>query len=325
MDKILGIGNALVDLLVKVENEDLLERYGLPKGTMQHVDKLKSARLNDEIHNLEVYKAPGGSAANTINGLARLGLQTGFIGAVGIDELGKFFKAGMENNGVEAMLDFSYADTGKAITLVTADSERTFATHLGAALELKPSKLRPGMFEGYDVIHLEGYLVQNHELIERAMQLAKSKGLRISLDLSSFNIVKANREFLTHLLTSYVDIVFANEEEARIMFMHEPEEALKKLAAYADIAAVKLGSKGSIIRRGDEVYKIEAFPTNVMDTTGAGDLYASGFFYGLQQNLPLERCGRLGSFLASKVIERMGAHISDEGWTQIKSTLKQGI
>lgn len=315
----------MVDLLVKVDNEDLLKKYNLPKGTMQHVDKVKSARINDEIHKLNVVKAPGGSAANTINGLAKLGIQSGYIGSVGIDELGRFFKERLEKSGVKTQLDFSNTDTGKAITLVTKDSERTFATYLGAALELKASKLKQDMFSGYDMLHIEGYLVQDHELIEQALKFAKRANIKTSLDLASFNIVQQNRDFLGDLLTDYVDIVFANEDEARAMTMEEPEKALETLAKSSGIAVVKMGANGSLIRHDDTTYRISSFKTEVEDTTGAGDLYASGFLYGMMHNMTMERCGQIGSFMASKVIEEMGAHIHEDRWEKIEQMLEAVI
>lgn len=321
MGKVLGVGNALVDLLVKAEDDALLKTYNLPKGTMQLVDKDRSDKLSQEIEQMNVIREPGGSAANTINGLAKLGVGSGFIGSVGNDELGNFFKNRMEQNGVEAKLNFSDTGTGKAITFITKDSERTFATYLGAAIELGAKNLNRNMFSGYNYMHIEGYLVQNHELIEKAMNIAKGQKIKTSLDLASFNIVHENRDFLAYLLENYVDIVFANEDEARALTMEEPEKALEELAQYADIAVVKIGAEGSLIRYQDTNYRIASFKTDVQDTTGAGDLYASGFLYGMNKNMSIDRCGQIGAFMASKVIEEVGAHIHDDRWPTIDKML----
>ena len=322
MTKVLGIGNALVDALIQLENDTLIEEMGFPKGSMQLVDEATSASIKEKCRDFDKEMASGGSAANTIHGLARLGIETAFIGTIGDDETGRFFKDDLEKSKIKPLLKVSKTPSGIANTLISKDGERTFGTFLGAAIELSKKDLELSQFEGYDFLHVEGYLVQNHELLETSLKLAKQAGLKISLDMASFNVVEDNLDFLKTMVSKYVDIVFANEEEAKAFTGQEPEEALETLAQQCEIAVVKVGSKGSMIKTGGVRTDVEAIKTTVVDTTGAGDLYASGFLYGIIHDLGVANAGRLGSLLASTVIQKIGAKISEEGWTKIEKEIE---
>jgi sugar/nucleoside kinase (ribokinase family) len=321
MKKIIGIGNALVDVLIKLDSDHFLNEFNLPKGSMQLVERDFVHMLTLATRGSNPQLTSGGSAANTIHGLARLGLQTSYIGKVGNDEYGKIFTDDLIKNKISPVLLNSENETGRAMTLISPDSERTFATYLGAAVELNADDLKPEYFNGFDLLHLEGYLVFNHELVEKAILLAKSKGLQISLDLASFNVVDVNIEFLSKIIRESIDIVFANEEEAKSLTGEEPEKALHTISSMCKIAVVKIGPKGSLVKRGNEIVKVGAIKANAIDTTGAGDLYASGFLYGLSQQWPLEKCARLGSVTAGKVVETIGAKISDNEWAEILKNL----
>jgi sugar/nucleoside kinase (ribokinase family) len=211
---------------------------------------------------------------------------------------------------------------------VTPDSERTFATYLGAAGALSADSitttLHPSLFTDhqYDYFHMEGFLVQDHNLVETTLKLAKESGLTVSIDLASYNVVAANREFLHEMIEKYVDIVFANEEEAKAFSGKEPVEALKELAIKCEIAIVKIGSKGSLIKQGSEIVEITAIPVHPVDTTGAGDLYASGFLYGHSQGMSILRCGEIGAILAGNVIEVMGSKMTPAQWDKIRELLR---
>ena len=159
-------------------------------------------------------------------------------------------------------------------------------------------------------------------MVEKAIELAKSKGLQIALDLASFNVVDLNRDFLINKIKESVDIVFANVEEAKSLTGDEPEKALDTISSMCKIAVVKIGSKGSMIKHGKEVVKVDAIKANAIDTTGAGDLYASGFLFGLSQQWPLDKCAWLGSLTAGKVVETIGAKITDDSWKEILAQLK---
>jgi sugar/nucleoside kinase (ribokinase family) len=322
MAKVLGIGNALVDILTRLESDDTLMAFRLPKGSMQLVDQDFSDLLNQHTSLLPKEIASGGSAANTIHGLAKLGIETAFIGKVGKDLFGRLFREDMLLNKINPLLFESETPTGKAIALISPDSERTFATCLGAAIELTPEDLVPELFEGYDILHIEGYLVQNRRLIEKGMKLAKDKGLRVSLDLASYNVVEANIEFLREITQTYVDIVFANEEEAKSFTGKEPEEAVRELAQITGIAIVKTGHMGSLVQQGTQIYRVRPIAAVSIDTTGAGDLYAAGFIYGLLHGLPLDKCGNAGSLLAGKTIEVIGPKMTAEKWEGVYKHLQ---
>ena len=321
MNKILGIGNALVDVMTLIGDDRILERFGLPKGSMQLVDEEKSRLVKSETVNFNRSMASGGSAANTIHGLAMLNVETGFIGSIGQDELGDFFENDMRSAGINTMLIRRDEVTGTAVALISPDSERTFATHLGAAVELGASDLNPDFFEGYDILYLEGYLIFNKPLVEQACKIAKEKKMKIALDLASYNVVEAMLPAFKEIVEKYVDIVFANEEEAKAFTGMMPEEALESISGLCDVAVIKVGSEGSWIKRGEEVLKIGTIKVNPVDTTGAGDLYAAGFLYGYSKNFDLEKCGILGSHMAGKVIEIVGARMDEKKWQEIKQSI----
>jgi sugar/nucleoside kinase (ribokinase family) len=322
MKKILGMGNALVDIMIRIDDDTFLNLLELPKGSMQLVDPARSKSVLGKFENHPKSFSAGGSAANTIHGLAMLGVPAGYIGVIGEDELGGSFVKDMINAGVEPHMIHSLQNTGHAIALVTPDSERTFATFLGAAIELTAEHLEGFNFKQYDYLHLEGYLVQNHELVKTALSLAKKNGLTVSLDLASYNVVEENLEFLRDIVGKYVDIVFANEEEAKAFTGKEPLEALDEIAAMTDIAVVKIGSKGSLVKRGKEMVEIGVITVTPVDTTGAGDLYASGFLYGQSLGLSLKKCGELGALLAGNVIGVIGSKMGAEKWNEIREIIK---
>jgi len=321
MKKILAIGNALVDVVTFVSDENVLGKFSLPKGSMQLVDKTTSRKIREETKQFYSTFAPGGSAANTIYGLAMLGVKTGFIGATGKDETGELFDTELRKAGVETYIKKLNTPTGTAVSLVTPDSERTFATHLGAAAELSAGDLKPELFSPYDILYLEGYLIYNKDFVIKACSIAKSLKMKVALDMASYNVVNENINSFKEIIINYTDILFANSEEARAYTGNEPEKALQILSGLCEIAVVKIGSEGSLIQSGNKIIKVEPYKVECIDTTGAGDLYASGFLYGLAFNKSLEKCGQYGSYLASKVIEISGARINPEKWPEIKATI----
>ncbi|MBN2743140.1 MAG: adenosine kinase [Marinilabiliaceae bacterium] len=322
MSKVLGMGNALVDILTRIESDELLTQLNLPKGSMQLVDSNIANDVLTRTNHYQRHQASGGSAANTIHGLASLGVETGFLGKVGKDELGEFFKSDMQQHQISTRLLESDTPSGKAIALISPDSERTFATHLGAAVELCEDDLFDELFHGYKYFYIEGYLVQNKPLIRKAIELAKKHGLVVSLDLASYNVVEANLDFLKEIIASHVDIVFANEEEAHAFTGKTGEDALHEIASLCDIAVVKQGKNGSLIKRFGEVIRVGIIPAQSTDTTGAGDLYAAGFLFGLIQNLHLEKCGQIGALLSGNVIEVVGPKMDQDRWGNIKKSIE---
>ena len=314
MTKIIGLGNALVDIIVFIDKDELLEKLDLPKGSMQLVDIEKSSMIRKVCEHLPSSFASGGSAANTIYGLAKLGVETSFIGKIGKDDYGRIFKEDLEKSNIKPVLLSSDTLSGRAVALISPDRERTFATHLGAAIELNADDLHKDHFSGHDIFHIEGYIVQNNELLEKAVKLAKENGMDISLDLASYNVVEDNLEFLRYIVKEYVDIVFANEEESKSFTGKEPLEALSELAEFCRIAVVKIGKEGSLIKSGEDVFHIDAIDVELVDTNGAGDIYAAGFLYGLSRGWSLDKCGKAGAILAGKIIEISGARLDETGW-----------
>lgn len=326
MKSILGIGNALTDILAILPDESLLSRFHLPHGSMQHVDSPTAEKIWQTLKPMGVQYVAGGSAANTLYGTAVLGMPSGFIGKVGDDELGSLFYADQQRNGIKPCLLKGIHSSGRAMVFVTeADADRTFAVYLGAALELVPEDLTPEMFQGYDYFHIEGYLVQNQHLVRRAVKLAKEAGSIISIDMASYNVVESNEAFLHDIVENYVDIVFANEAESLSFTGKEPREALDEIAKVCKIAVVKIGKAGSMIKSGDQVYTVKAWPGISIDATGAGDLYASGFLYAHSMGLSLQKCGDIGSMLAAKVVEVIGAKIDIPRWRVVKQEIRERI
>ncbi len=325
MKSILGIGNALTDILAVLPDDSLLNTYHLPKGSMQHVDMETGDKIWEAIKPLGVKYVAGGSAANTITCAAVLGMPSSFIGKIGDDELGLHFKHDQEKYGVRNILLKSRHSSGRSIVFVSGgNAERTFAVYLGAALDLVPEDLDPKWFEGYDYFHIEGYLVQNQSLTRRAVELARRAGCTISLDMASYNVVESNLAFLHDIVENYVDIVFANETESKSFTkLNDPRKALDEIAKLCKIAVVKIGKDGSWIKSGEEVHFIPAWPAATVDATGAGDTYAAGFLYAHSLGRGLKECGEAGSIIAAKVVEVVGTKIDSGRWEDAKKEIKE--
>lgn len=323
MKSILGIGNALTDILAILPDDSLLSEYHLPVGSMQHVDVETGNKIWQALKAMGVQYVAGGSAGNAITGAAVFGMPAGFIGKVGDDELGALYKSDQERNGIKSNLLLGNEASGRAMVFINEKTgERTFAVYLGAALEMVPDDLKLEYFQGYDYFHIEGYLVQNQQLLRRAVELAKEAGCYISLDMASYNVVESNDAFLHDIVEHYVDIVFANETEASSFTGKSPRESVDIIAQTCDIAVVKIGKEGSYIRSGEEFHYVKAWPADTRDATGAGDLYAAGFLYGHALGMPLKVCGEIGSIIAAKVVEVIGPKIDIPRWKAAKTEIK---
>jgi len=326
MKTILGIGNALTDILAVLKDDTFLKEYHLPKGSMQHVDMATGDKIWNALKEVGVKYVPGGSAANTITCTSIFGMPSGYIGKIGNDDLGHLFKSTLEQYGVTTTMLYGTKSSGRCMVFITgANAERTFADYMGSALEMVPEDLKPEYFEGYDYFHIEGYLVQNQDLILRAVQMAKDAGCIISIDMASYNVVESNEAFFHNLVENYVDIVFANETEAKSFTKKEPREALKDLARQCQIAIVKVGKDGSMVQSGEEYHFIPAWPAATIDATGAGDTYAAGFLYAHSLGMPLKVCGEIGSIIAAKVVEVIGTKIDVPRWKAAKQEIRELI
>lgn len=323
MDKIIGMGNALVDVLVRIDDDSLLEKLHLPKGSMQLIQEDTLSEIRKYTSGMKIHRSTGGSAGNTVCALAALGANPGFIGKVGQDETGAFFGDTLRQRGVNALLATCDLPSGIASTFISTDGERTFGTYLGAAATLRAEDLSRKMFAGYNYLYIEGYLLQDHDLMLRAVQLAKEEGLQVCLDMASYNVVEAERDYFDQLIVKYVDIVFANESEALAYTGKTPHEALEEIASKCSIAVVKTGKEGSLVKKGTEVIQLLSCPVdNVLDTTGAGDFYAAGFMYGLTCGYSLEKCVQISTILATAVIQEVGTTLPAKKWDEIKLNIE---
>lgn len=325
MKRIIGIGNALTDMLISLSGDEVLSQYQLDKGSMSLVDNQFQTDILKAVAGLPHSLSLGGSAGNTIRTMARLGTEVGFIGKVGEDSTGDFYIQALRNVGVEPFILRSEHSSGKCLSLISADGERTLVTHLGAAADLQAEDIDAAVFDGYDALYIEGYLVQDHDLIRTTMARAKQHGLKVAIDLASFNVVRENREFLHDLVERYVDIIFANEEEAyEFSVCRDAMEALLYIGKMCELTVVKTGIRGALIKRGDEIVEVGIMAAaKRVDTTGAGDFYAAGFLTALCEGLSLRQCGTIGAITAGKVIEVVGTTLSEETWNEIETLIER--
>ncbi len=321
---IVGVGSALIDILVH-ENDAFLQKTGAIKGGMSYVDKafidytVGAATLTPDV-------VPGGSACNTMVGIGRLGGAARFVGKCGNGPMGQLFRTDLQKQNVEPMLLGSDSPTGRVLSIITPDAQRSMFTFLGASAETRPQEITPDCFEQAAAVHIEGYLVFNRDLITTVLEAAKNAGAVVSLDLASFNVVEQCEDILPGLIAEYVDILIANEDEARAYTgCTDQRQSLDRLADGLELAVLKMGERGSLISHKDRTLRIQACGngTGAVDTTGAGDLWAAGFLYGLVNRMPLERCGELGALCGYEVCKVVGAHIPDERWEIIKKSLEE--
>ena len=317
---VVGIGNALLDLVYRV-NDKTLEELGLVKGEMKLIDREESQKILNYLNTHNPSINPGGSASNTLAGISNLGNKTAFLGKIGNDPHGKIYESQTIDTGTDAKLGKHEEEiTGHAITLITPDGERTFATHLGAALHLREDELSPNILSNTKIIHLEGYNLEEplRSLMMHTVKIAKENNVKISIDLSDSGVIKRNHEFFKEFVKEHVDILFVNEDEAFAFTGKLPEEALHEISEYTETAIVKLGEDGSIIKSNNKIYKIEAENVEVINTNGAGDMYAAGILHGIANNHDLEETGKFASKIAAKVVNNESTRLTNEHFNEIK-------
>ena len=308
---VLGIGNAIVDVLAQVD-DTFLESEGLAKGGMALIDAERATALSGLVD--AERELSGGSVANTMVGLADLGGRAAFIGKVGTDRLGEIFRDELTKSGVTFLTPDAQSGppTAQCVVLVTPDAQRTMNTFLGACVHVGPEDVDAETISSAQMIYLEGYLWDlppAKEAFLKAARLAHENNVRVSLSLSDAFCVNRHRESFLEFVREHVDLLFANEEEILALYGHEDlEAALESAAGNAEIVAVTRGGEGAVVLCGEDRIAIEAVaPRGLVDTTGAGDLFAAGFLYGATQKLPLDLCGQLGAVAASEIIAQYGA------------------
>jgi len=318
---IVGIGSALVDILTH-EDDQFLAKTGAAKGGMTLVgreDIERTLALSSRTTTI----VPGGSACNTIVGIGKLGGVARFVGKCGNGTMGKLIETDLKKQNVEPALLRSDSPTGRVLSIITPDAQRTMFTYLGASAETLPEEITGNFFQDAAIVHVEGYLLFNPDLIRAALSAAKQAGAKISLDLASFTVVEESKDLLEELVDTYVDILIANEDESEAFTGYSDEgRALEALAKRAEIAVLKVGPRGSYIAHAGKTIAIKAMGDGrALDTTGAGDLWAAGFLFGLVEGYSVEKSGQLGSACGYEVCRVVGANIPEDGWERIKKFL----
>jgi sugar/nucleoside kinase (ribokinase family) len=308
---VVGIGNAMVDVLSHAD-EALVARQGLVKGTMQLVDEVRARALYDAMG--PGVEMSGGSAANTVVGVASFGGRAHYVGKVRDDQLGDVFGHDLRATGVgyDTPRATSGPPTGRCLILVTPDAQRTMSTFLGASVRLGPADVDRGLVARGKILYLEGYLFDPpdaQEAFRAAAAIAHAAGRKVALTLSDPFCVERHRAAFLDLVQHHVDILFANEAEICALYqVRDFDAAVSHVRGHCELAALTRSAKGSVLVQGNRLHVVQAHPVDaVVDTTGAGDLYASGVLYGLAQGLDLPTCGRLGSLAAAEVIAHVGA------------------
>lgn len=324
-----GIGNPLMDILVDVDESDL-ELLDLNKGIMHLIDDERRCKIDGHLGDRDRKMLPAGSAPNTLMSLGLLGVKSVLAGKIGNDEVGAHYSSSLEKNNVVSGLKCSDRITGSSIIMISEDGERTMNTHLGACQDFCAEDIDEELIAKAKYLYFTGYMWDTDSqkaAILRAISVAKENGTKVIFDVADPFVVSRNKDEFLKLIKDSVDIVFANEEEAKILLDNEsPMECVALLSGMVDIALVKIGEKGSLIkeRESGEIIEIPANIVDCVDTTGAGDIYASGFIYGLANDFAVEESGVFASFLASQIVTSKGAQFSEEDIFRIKDLVKNG-
>lgn len=317
---ILGIGGPVLDQLLPVSEEYLSTIPG-EKGGMEPVDFVTLEQIIAKSGSKTV-SVPGGSTRNTLHGLVKLGKRCALVGMVGNDSRGNKYRELLKGQNILPLLVESETPTAIVLSLVTPDGERTMRTFQGASIEIRGEHLDRKVFEKAKLVHLEGYTLYNEDLAETAMRLAKESGAKVSFDLASFEIVKKFREKVLALLDAYVDVIFANEEE--VMALTGLEGASVNcdfLGELCEVGIVLMGPRGCWVKRDGFKKHYPAYPVQPLDTTGAGDLFASGFLYGYLRDESLEMCAHYGAVAGRAVVQVVGPIVPENAWEEIYSRL----
>ena len=323
---VIGLGNALMDFLVRVEDYQLPE-LNLNKGETVFASEEKAKDILNRMqqNNLNMETVPGGCSANTIKGIATLGGNAILCGKVGDDSHGESYVQQMQDHGVSTRISKYNLITGHALTFITPDSERTFSVHLGASTSLVKDDILEEDIVQSKVLYLEGFQLEGptKETVLHAVELAKKHDTKVAIDLNDAGLIRRNKEFLKDFLRDSVDMVFLNEGEVKEFTGLSEEEGIKEVARGVNTVIVKLGKEGSIISHNDQITKVNSYSANPVDTTGAGDTYAAGFLYGYCNNWSIEKSGKLGSLAAARIVEKIGVRINELNVEELKRMINK--
>lgn len=318
--EIVGMGAPILDYIVEV-SEQFLEKIPGAKAGMVPVDYEMLKKIISDV-GVEPLTFLGGSAANTIRGLASLGHHCAFIGKIGNDSAGKKIVQGMSQLGISTkFLLTSSKPTAQVVCLITPDKERTMRSFLGANQEMSAQDLTHEMFSNAKLVHFEGYTLLNLPLMQKGMEIAKEEGAKISFDMGSFELVAKHKDTIINIVSQYVDVIFANREEIQVLSGLNPEKGCAELQDIFETVVVLLGKEGCIVGSGLERFHHPGYPVHLpVDTTGAGDLFASGFLHGYLQGKMLEECANYGSLAGSAVVKVRGVELPSQIWNDISNS-----
>ena len=309
---VFGMCNPLYDIQAEV-SDALLGETGFKKGGMFLIESEQQNALVGHITPYIVNSASGGSGANTMIGLAQLGGSACYAGKIGQDAHGELYTAKLQEKNVTVSVGRGAGTTGICVVLVTPDAERTLCTYLGICRELGPADVALDAIRQSKYIYVTGYLWDTDsqkEAVLLAMRTAKEAGVKVSLSLSDPFCVNRHKADFLNITREYVDLLIGNDEEAQqLTDTDNPHDAIRATSDLCEMAVVTMGSRGALLRRGNEIVEVDAYKVQAVDTTGAGDMYAAGILYGLAHDLPLEKTGKLAAYLAAQVVAHLGPRL----------------
>jgi len=328
---VFGIGNALMDIQAFID-DNFLKKLNIPKGVMHLIDEDKSRKILEELASYKTISLPGGSCANTTSTIAKLGGKPAFTGIVTDDVYGRLYNTKLFQRGVKTLIKFRKNGlTGTSIILTTDDAERTMNTHLGVCRDISKDDVDFNLMSKCKLLHLEGYVwdtPQQKEVVEYAMKSAKEMGLKISFDIADPFCIERNKNDFIRIIKEYVNIVFGNKDEVKILTgKDDPVEAGKIIKEMGvDAAIVKVGKEGSYLFTDNKHVKIDIYkPEKVLDSTGCGDTYAGGFLFGFVNNYDFDKCAKIASYYASRVVSVPGVQLELLDHKEILKFIKEKI
>ena len=312
---VVGLGNAIMDALVQLPSDDVLGELGYARGQMTPVDDAQWQAAHDQVAMHGVEMASGGSCANTIAAMGLMGAKVSYAGRVGQDSLGEAYTASLQEAcGHHALQVTAAHKTGKCLSLISPDAERTMLTDLGASVTMDGLGAFDTEIRAAGLLHVTGYLLLGEPMASRCMEaiaIANQEQIRVSIDVADPFVVGACKAEIIHILEEFADVVFMNADEAHALLGCGPEEAARRLSEDIEHVVVKAGARGSLVAHAGKIHQIGIHPTSAVDTTGAGDSYAAGYLYGLSRGWEAARCGDLGARVASLSVGQVGAVCRD--------------
>ncbi len=307
-----GVGNSLVDIQARIDDA-LLGRLEFPKGIMTLVDEPTQCRVLGALHGARLNRCAGGSAANTIAGVADFGGQAAYCGKLGSDELGGVWLQDMRDLGVSIVTPQADGQTGTCVCLITEDAQRTMLTHLGLSATLGPDDIDEASIQQSKYVYIEGYLFAGDSTKAaalKAIELAKKHGVKVAFTVSDPFLINFHRDLFWKLIEGPVDLLFCNLEEARSLTgKTDPIDCAHEIHKHAANVALTLGPDGSLLMHDGQAYPVEGVKVSAIDTTGAGDMYAAGILYGITNGLSWPQAGHLASHASARLVAQMGARL----------------